>query len=106
MIKTSQNVIDATNLFMNAADPSQTWTEHNVLCMDQQHQAAYHCALCAFDLYRKEWGAFDICRWKWPVAELTTTGKRFVGNEPWTVLFREALRAIRSARRLQRTKGS
>lgn len=102
MIKTSQNVIDATTRFMQTAAPRCSWTAHNVLCMDATRQQAYHCALCAFDLYRKEWGGFDITHWQWPISELSTTGKRFEGDEPWSVLFRSAMRLLRTARKYSR----
>jgi hypothetical protein len=48
-------------------------------------------AEAAFHLYQREWGSGrDIRKWQWPFDELER-GDRFEGDEPWTVLLREAV---------------
>lgn len=68
----------------------------------------------AFALYARAWDCHDhdVRQWQWPYNEWPPSADRrggpalhpsayaehFVGNEPWTVLFREALRLHATAR--------
>jgi hypothetical protein len=89
-MRTSKRIEEAARKFFNAIAPGIPWayTDHK----------AKPLALAAFALYVKAWEPFDIRQWEWPFAEIKAHGK-FAGDEPWTVLLREAVKIARQQRR-------
>lgn len=53
----------------------------------------FRLCFAAFHLYQLEWSVqrgFDIGDWEWPFNVLRQ-GEEFAGDEPWSVLLREAV---------------
>lgn len=72
----------AAKRFFARIEPGSIW--------DYSDHKAKPLVLAAFELYERSWAPFDIRQWEWPFATLDR-GEPFVGDEPWTVLFRRAI---------------
>lgn len=91
-----KRVVDAATRFLNEVDPDTSWEWIAYGRIDGDQKVAADLVVSAFWLYSLEWGkGFDIRDWKWPIDQLKARDDswsgNFAGNEPWTVLLRQAI---------------
>ena len=97
MAKHNKRVVEATNKF---TDEFFGFMRPDYgLPMYSAQSAVWELVYAAFKGYQESWSTFDIRNWMYPFhimrGQLGYKKGEFEGNEPWTVLLREAAKLAR-----------